>query len=65
MPLIVESFDGVDDALVQIGVGDEHKSIAEAADGCSKGNVIDGSIATKADQTLLKNHFKSNVYSPL
>lgn len=43
----MKSFDGVDDALVQTGVGDEHKSIAEATDGCSRGNVIDGSIATK------------------
>ncbi len=44
--LLLESFDGVDDELVQTGNGDEHKSIAEA-DGCSKGNVIDESIAVK------------------
>lgn len=49
--MIVESFDGVDDKLVQTGIGDEHKSIAGAAGGCcSKGNVIDESIATKQMQ---------------
>jgi hypothetical protein len=48
LPLI-DSFDGVDDEFVQTGNGDEHRSIVEA-DGCSKGNVIDESIA--------KNSFK-------
>ncbi len=57
MPL-TDSFDGVDDELVQAGNGDEHKSIDET-DGCSKGNVIDESIAKKisilsiTDNTIL------------
>jgi hypothetical protein len=59
--LLTVSFAGVDAEFVQIGKGDEHKSIV-GADGCSKSNIIDTSIRLQYNSTY---HYKYYYYQSI